>query len=104
MSRARPTDRAVDPAPLASISQPARAPRPPATPAAAIPCPLGRRLADFRRGAAGRAGREPDREPAFDLLVRAPDRVAVLLAMTASLVANTPYAPSATLVTDLISM
>src|ERR1700682_34405 len=99
MSRARPTARAVDPAPLASISQPARAPRPTATPAAAIPCPLVRRLAGLRRSA-GRAGRAPDRQPAFALLVRVPVRVTVLLAMTASLVANTPYTPSATLVTD----
>ena len=34
------------------------------------------RLAGFRRGA-GRDEREPDREPAFDLLERAPERAAV---------------------------
>ena len=54
MSRARPTERAVDPAPLASINQPARAPRPMASPAAGMREAL-RRLAGFRRGA-GRAG------------------------------------------------
>src|SRR5690606_521439 len=45
-------------------------------------------------------GRAPPRDLAFDLLLRAPDRVAVLLAMIASLVANTPLAPSATPVTS----
>ena len=39
-----------------------------------------------------------DREPAFDLLVLAPERAAVLLGMGASLIAITPSAPSATLV------
>ena len=97
MSRARPTERAVDPAPRASINQPARAPLPMASPAAGMRETL-RCLAGFRRGA-GRAGREPDREPAFDLLERAPERAAVLLGMVASLVANAPYSPSATRVT-----
>ena len=44
-----------------------------------------RRLAGFLRG----AGREPLRELAFDLLVRLPERAAVLLGMNASLVAYT---------------
>ncbi len=79
MSRARPTERAVDPAPLASINQPARAPRPIASPVAGMREAL-RRLAGLRRGA-GLAARDPDREPAFDLLERAPERAAVLLGM-----------------------
>src|SRR4029077_7030979 len=77
-SRARPTDRAVDPAPLASINQPARTPRPTVAPADEMADGLWRR-ADLRRSAEGRAGRDPPREPAFDLLERAPDRAAVLL-------------------------
>ena len=97
MSRARPTDRAVEPAPLASMNQPARAPRPMASPAAGMGDGLGR-LACFRRGA-GLTERDPDREPAFDLVERAPERAAVLLGMVASLVAGAPYAPSATRVT-----
>ena len=100
MSRALPTERAVDPAPLASIIQPARAPRPTVTPAAATREVL-RRRAGFRRGADGRAGRDPVREPVFDLLVRAPDRETVLLAMAVSLVADAPYSPSATRVTEM---
>ena len=39
-----------------------------------------------------------DREPAFDLLVLAPERAAVLLGMGARLIAFTPSTPSATLV------
>ena len=54
----------------------------------------------MRRGAEGRAGRDPPREPAFDLLERAPERAAVLLGMFPSLVAQTPYSPSATRVTE----
>ena len=52
-SRARPTDRAVDPAPLASISQLARAPLPIAEPAAATgeACVEARVCAAARRGA-----------------------------------------------------
>ncbi len=46
-----------------------------------------------------RATASPLREAAFDLLVRAPERAAVLLAMSARLVASPPSAPSATLVT-----
>src|SRR5689334_18295948 len=99
MSWARPTDRAVDPAPLASINQPARTPRPTVAPADEIREGL-RRGAGFRRGADGRAGREPPREPPFDLVERVPERAAVLLAMAASLVAFAPSSPSATWVTD----
>ena len=84
-SRALPTERAVDPAPLASISQPARTPRPTVVPAAEIGEGL-RRGAGFRRGVV----RDPAREPAFDLLERAPDRATVLLGMSASLVAIAP--------------
>ena len=98
-SRARPTDRAVDPAPLASINQPARTPRPTVAPADEMADGL-RRRAGLRRGAKGRAGRDPPREPAFDLLERAPDRPAVLLGMFPSLVAQAPYSPSATRVTE----
>ena len=97
-SRARPTERAVLPAPLATISQPARAARPIADPAVLIG-DGERRGAGFRRGA-GRAGRLVPREPVFDLVERAPERAAVLLAMAASLVALTPISPSATLVTS----
>ena len=87
-SRALPTERAVDPAPLASINQPARTPRPTVAPADEI----GRGVAASSRLPAGRRGRRtrPAREPAFDLLERAPDRAAVLLGMSASLVAMAP--------------
>jgi hypothetical protein len=94
-SRARPTERAVDPAPLATISQPARTPRPTVAPADEMAEGL-RRAAGLRRG----AERDPAREPAFDLLERAPDRAAVLLGMSTRLVAQAPYPPSATRVTD----
>jgi hypothetical protein len=57
----------------------------------------GLRRVGLRRGA---DGREPPRELVFDLLERVPDLAAVLLAMSASLVANAPYSPSATLVTE----
>ena len=95
MSRARPTERAVD-AGAPGEHQPAGA----GTAADGQPGRRGwrdglRRLAGFRRG----AGRGPDREPAFDLLERAPERAAVLLGMAASLVATAPYSPSATRVT-----
>ena len=69
------------------------------SPAAAMrdgAAPFGRLPARARAAPA----RVPDREPAFDLLERAPERAAVLLAMGASLVATAPYSPSATLVTD----
>ncbi len=73
-SRARPTERAVDPAPLASISQPARTPAPDGR-CLRTRSPTGCGVAaGLRRGAEGRAGRDPPREPAFDLLERAPDR------------------------------
>jgi hypothetical protein len=58
------------------------------------------RRAGLRRAAEGRAARDPLREPAFDLLERAPDRAAVLLGMLVSLVAQAPYSPSATRVTE----
>ena len=64
-SRARPTDRAVLPAPLASISQLARTPLPTAVPADATGD--GLRRAGLRRGVDGRAGRPAVREEAFDL-------------------------------------
>ena len=83
--------------PLASMNQPARAPRPMASPAAGTGDAL-RRLTGLRRGA-GRAARDPDFEPAFDLLERAPERAAVLLGMASSLVADAPNSPSATRVT-----
>ena len=70
----------MDPAPLANINQPARTPRPTFVPAAEMREVL-RCAAGFRRGADGRAGRDPPREPVFDLLERAPDRAAVLLGM-----------------------
>src|SRR5262245_22519578 len=54
----------------------------------------------WRRAGLRRAGREPPRAPAFDLLERAPDRAAVLLGMVPSLVATVPNSPSATRVTD----
>ena len=52
ISRARPTDRAVEPAPLANISQLARAPLPMAEPAVATGEGL-RRGAGLRRGGSG---------------------------------------------------
>ncbi|OBI87278.1 hypothetical protein A9X00_24695 [Mycobacterium sp. 1245805.9] len=61
-----------------------------------------RRLAGlpaFLRGAAGRALRDLAREGAFDLLVRAPERAAVLLGMTLRVVAKASSTPPATLVT-----
>jgi hypothetical protein len=97
-SRARPTERAVDPAPLATINHPERTPRPTVTPADEMAD--GLRRAGLRRAAEGRGGRAPPREPAFDLLERAPDRAAVLLGMSTRLVAQAPYSPSATRVTD----
>src|SRR4029079_17506717 len=99
MSWARPTDLAVDPAPLASINQPARTPRPTVAPADEIADGL-RRRGGLRRGAKGRAGRDLPREPAFDLLEREPDRAAVLLGIPPSRVAQAPYPPSATRVTE----
>src|SRR5687767_9852382 len=93
-------DRAVPPAPFASINHPARAPRPtaaPAEPAAELPV---LRFCGFLRGAAGRFGAEAPREPAPDLVFREPDRLTVLLAMRVSLVAEDPFAPSATRVTS----
>ena len=85
---AGPADRARgDPAPLASISQPARAPRPTSAPAAEIGEGF-RRRGRLPAGRRGRAGRVPPREPVFDLLVRAPERAAVLLGMSVSLVAG----------------
>ena len=94
-SRALPTERAVEPAPLASISQPARTPRPTVVPA-------DETGEGFRRGAGFRRGvvRVPAREPVFDLLERLPDRAAVLLGMSVRLVANAPETPSATRVTE----
>ncbi|BBY08058.1 hypothetical protein MNVI_33760 [Mycobacterium noviomagense] len=92
MSWARPTERAVVPAPLATISQPARTAWPQRSPAVTSSDRLWRFFA-LLRGAAGRAGRTLPRGAAFDLLVRLPDRAAVLLGMTASLIANAPSAP-----------
>jgi hypothetical protein len=85
MSRARPTERAALPAVFATISHVAWTPRPTATaPAASGPAPRDvRRLTGFLRGVC----REPLRELAFDLVVRLPERAAVLLGMQASLVA-----------------
>ena len=57
------------------------------------------RAGAFLRVADGRFDVGLSREPAFDLVVLAPERAAVLLAMPASLVAATSSAPSATLVT-----
>ncbi len=100
-SRARPTDRAVDPAPLASISQPARAPRPIARRRRRRRATALRRGRRLRRGrGAARARRCAGVGTAFELLERAPERAAVLLAMAASLVASAPFSPSATLVTN----
>ena len=83
--------------PLATISQPARTPRPTA-------CPRPRRAEGMPAGLAPRApaagDARPPRELVFDLLERAPDRAAVLLAMYASLVAYAPESPSATRVTE----
>ncbi|SBS79193.1 hypothetical protein MHPYR_70114 [uncultured Mycobacterium sp.] len=93
MSPARPTERAVEPAPLANISQVARAARPLAAAAVATGEEL-RFLAGLRR-AAGFA----DRDAPVDLVVRALERAAVLFAMRASLVAVTPSAPPTTPVT-----
>ena len=58
--------------------------------------PVARRAGGLR---GSRTSADP--EVAFDLLVRVPERAAVLLAMTASLVATTSSAPPATLVTQL---
>ena len=84
ISRARPTDRAVLPVPLASISHVARTARPHASPAL-VTSEWLRRLAGRRGALAGlRAGLRrgcADREEPFDLLVRAPERATVLLAM-----------------------
>nr|BBX77672.1 hypothetical protein MFLOJ_14590 [Mycobacterium florentinum] len=93
MSRARPIDRAAPPVPRAAISQVARIARPPVMPAATSRDRWRRlaRLLAFLRAGAGRALRDPlDREVAFDLLVRVPERAAVLLAMGSSLVALAP--------------
>ncbi|BBY00091.1 hypothetical protein MSEO_05900 [Mycobacterium seoulense] len=101
MSRARPIDRAAPPVLRAAISQVARRARPPVSPAATSSEWL-RRLAGLPgrlRGAAGRARPDPLREGAFDLLVLALERAAVLLAMTARVVASTSSTPPATLVT-----
>ena len=85
ISRARPTERAVEPAPRAIISQVARAARPPA--AAATPRVDGDFLAGgLRRGGAGFA----DLVVPFELVVRAPERAAVLFAMAATLAPSTP--------------
>src|SRR5262249_11318752 len=101
MSRARPIDRAAPPVPRTAISQLARTARPPGRPPAT--CNVCLRglpaLLSCRRSAAGRALRDLPREVALDLLVRVPERAAVLLAMRPSLVAIAPYSPSATRVT-----
>jgi hypothetical protein len=110
MSWARPIDRAALPVPLAAIIQVARTARPQVSPAVTSRDRLRRlaglpgRLAAWGGlllGAVDRPLRDAPREVAFDLLVRAPERAAVLLAMPARLVANTPSAPSATLVTSV---
>ncbi|GFG85512.1 hypothetical protein MALGJ_21880 [Mycolicibacter algericus] len=96
----------MPPAALATINHAARAARPQAIPAPASPecCRHG---AGLRRAAAARAGRALAREPAFDLLVRFPDRalvaLAVLLAIAASLTAIPSLAPSATLATARVA-
>jgi len=90
--------------PRAAISQVARMARPQVSPAATSNDWL-RRLAGlltFRRDAAGRALRDLPRGVAFDLLVRALVRAAVLLAMVARVVANTSSTPPATLVTLIL--
>ena len=103
MSRARPTERAVDPAPRATTSQVARAARPPA--AAAVANGDGPFLTGgLRRGGAGLLGWEvrdvrAARAGGCDLVVRAPERAAVLFAMRARLIAVVPLAPSDTGVT-----
>ena len=88
ISRARPTDRAVLPVPFANISHVARTARPQASPALVTSewsrRPAGRRGAFAGRRAGLRRGcadREPPREAPFDLLVLAPERAKVLLAM-----------------------
>nr|AJK74402.1 hypothetical protein RC58_04665 [Mycobacterium avium subsp. paratuberculosis] len=88
--------------PRAASIQPARRARPQVRPAATSGGCWRRRvgLAGLRWGAAGRAPRDPlDREVAFDLLVRFPERAAVLLGMTARVVATASSTPPATLVT-----
>ncbi|MGO9524462.1 hypothetical protein [Mycobacterium sp.] len=75
--------------------------RPQVSPAATSTDRL-RRLAGLLarlRGAAGRARPDRLREVAFDLLIRAPERATVLLAMVTRLVASTSHSPSATRVT-----
>jgi hypothetical protein len=84
MSRARPTERAADPAPRAIASQPARAARAP--PAAASDSVDGDVAAvGFRRGGEGWdrfAAEAPfDLDVPCDLVGRAPERAAVLFAM-----------------------
>ena len=96
-SRALPTERAVDPAPLGQ-HQPAC----PGTPADGLARRRDRATgcgaaAGFRRGAAT----GPVRELAFDLLERVPERRRSYLACGSSLVACAPYSPSATRVTDV---
>ncbi|ORW34193.1 hypothetical protein AWB91_01135 [Mycobacterium paraense] len=94
-------DRAAPPTPRAATSQVARTARPQVSPEATSSDWL-RRLAGllgFLRGA-GRGFRAPPaRDVAFDLLVRAPERAAVLLGMRARVVANTSSTPPATRVT-----
>lgn len=99
MSRARPTERAVEPAPLATISQVARAARPLAAAAVATGEAVRFLAGGLRRGAAGLAALAGFVAP-FDLVVRAPERAAVLFAMSARLVATAPSAPSATRVSE----
>ncbi|OBI52904.1 hypothetical protein A5705_05045 [Mycobacterium sp. E787] len=94
-------ERAAPPAPRAVSSQAARTARPQVSPVATSSERL-RRLAGLlaaRRGA-GRGFRGPPlRELAFDLLVRLPERAAVLLGMGPRVVANTSSTPPATLAT-----
>ncbi|BBY68020.1 hypothetical protein MINTM008_38090 [Mycobacterium intracellulare] len=102
MSRARPIDRAAPPVPRAAINQVARRARPQVSPIPTSGERFRRRagLLGFLRGAAGRAPRDPPaREGAFDLLVRLAERAAVLLGMTARVVATASSTPPATLVT-----
>ena len=83
ISRARPIERAVDPAPRATMNQVARAARPPADVATANadgPFRAGAgafRAAGLRRAGTGFAGWDLP----FELVVRAPERAAVLFAM-----------------------
>ncbi len=65
-------------------------------------CPRTATGEEFRRAAGFRLGvaLDPDLDPAFDLVERAPERAAVLLGMSVSLVALTPDSPSATRVTE----